>query len=777
MDNYEFKQFIDDMSQKAVELSETKQAKMELMDFLNRMEFKKVDNYRRVKGYPSINKMSKEQLEDYLASIEEFSPGDTFLTQKELEYVDRSDDLTGIKTEREARDALRKEYKAMTGEDLSSEDLKAISITDKFYYMGDAALSEQGPFFKVAVNKVQSHMISGEARYLKIEKKIQELAKAANKSRSRGGVGTVKQKFIPQHENMMNYLEAAPEEKSAFAEVLTEAELEYANYIERYYGSFYDHLVKQNELGTSRFTDQYFTHTRKKFLESLNDDGLIKAFKNIVNQQKDDRMVSNIISGDTGNILSKSKFFANTMFRSGAVDPSKNVTKVFSNYARMAERKKMLDEMIIDIDIYTQSLTPKDLTKEGLEMDRTLKKLVNTHLNNKKGRRAKFLGVSQNSTGDIGIRMVNSFVSMLDLGANIGSQTVSAIGEQIATFQSLGVIKYTKAGKRRLWDAGIKRKLTKNGSDILEDNKDFIGRNIWSELADIDMGVGPKFMKTLYGGFAQSSTEANKIFILGNATKAEMKAGKLSSERLAELRLDAARWRDMGDEIKSIYGSTSVGKALTKYVGWAIPIFRTSVKNASVTLGNIKKGIAKSYPDKKVKDALTAREAKETYTFVRNAALLFFAGEWLISEEQDDTFAGQLAWKLRREINTLLQGTNPNTFLSTGPRSFTFVSDLAENLGALMTLQEYKTNTRWGDEGDLKGLQGLKRQFTPAGVSQFGSRYEDSSSETNLGPSSDSGDLGEGLDLGDLGEGLDSGDLGEGLGSGDLGSGDLGEGL
>lgn len=720
MSNYEFKKFIDDMSQRAVELADTRQAKAELMDFLNQMDFKRVENYRRVKGYPAIQNMNAEQLRDYLNTLENYSPGDEFLTQRQLETVDRNDTLQGIRTTREAKERFVEEYKKLTGKELDPDDLDNLSAGQLDRFKGDATLAQENPFYELAVTKVQSHMISAEKRFIEVQEKVNDLAKKAKKSRPRGVVGSAKQALIPQHENIINYLEAAPgDEKNQMARFLTEEELDYANYIERYYSSFYDHLVMQEELKTSRYVDQYFTHTRKKFLEAWSDDGFIDAVRTIWRQHKDDRMVAQIIDQDTGNILSKSKFFANTLYRSGTVNPSKNVTRVFLDYVRMAERKKALDQMIPEIDIYTQSLEPKDITKNGLKTDRSLKTFINEYLNNKKGRRSPLGGIApQNGVVDTSVRLANSFVSMLDLGFSPAGSAVTFIGDQIATWQALGTIKYVKAWKRRWWDTGLKRMMTDNGSDILKQAEEFTGRNVWKEIADVDTGFGDKFTRTMYGGFSQANIEGNKIFLLGTATKEEMRAGKLSAERMAQMRLDSARWRDLGNEIKSIFGSTSLGQAITKYLGWAIPIMNTGTRNLWRTAKGFGKG-AWNLSGEEVGKSLTRREARETYGLIAKIATLSMIGDFIFSEEKDDSFAGQLAWRLRREINTLLQGVTPSTFLDGGPRSYTFIRDLVNNVEMLIRLEEYKTDTRWGDEGDLKGWKGLQRQFTPGVVRQF----------------------------------------------------------
>jgi len=78
---------------------------------------------------------------------------------------------------------------------------------------------------------------------------------------------------------------------------------------------------------------------------------------------------------------------------------------------------------------------------------------------------------------------------------------------------------------------------------------------------------------------------------------------------------------------------------------------------------------------------------------------------------------------------------DPTVFLAT-PRLYSWLQQLAGNLKQIALLEEYKTDSKYGDKGDLKGLGGLKQQFTPGFIRQFlpdkrGSSSEESSSTSN----------------------------------------------
>jgi len=707
MKNFEFKKYIDAAEQRAVELADTRQKKNELMTVIRNKDFRKLENYRRAAGLPAIKDMTPDQMQDYMQTLEQFEQGDEFLPKRTLEVIDRTN-LEGVKTVREARKRLAEEFSKTLGREVTEDDLTNINVSALDALRFDTALAEKSPFYGFIVEKTHEHILEGEATFLEVQDKVQELAKASNKSRKRG----VTERLIPQNKEIVEYLEADPEEKQAYADELTEEELDYANYIEKYYSNAYEHLLSQKELYGSRFADQYFTHVRKTFLEKWKDDSLISAVRDVWQSHKEDQVIANIIDQDTGNILPKSKFFQYTIQRSGNIEPSQNVTRVFLQYARMFERKRMLDQLIPEVTTYTQILEPKDLTKNGLEMDRRLKTFVNKYLNNKKGRKETFGGIiKQNGPADMALRAGNTLVSLMDLGFNVGASTAASVGEQVMTYQALGKIKYAKAWKRRLWDTGLKRLKNKNAKKILKQAEPFIGRNIWTELAEVDKGIGERFMQGMFGAFSQSSVEANKIFLLGNLTKEELQAGKVSPQRMARLKLEAGRWRDMGKDVQSVVGSTSIGAATTKYKGWAIPIARTTIKDLT-DLGN--KLQARDF-----KGAVTGREIQELYRAIEMSAILLVVGSAIRGEEDDDSFLGKLKARIYQESMTFLGGIDPTLFLST-PRLFSFTQKLASNLKTLVALEEYEKDTKWGREGELKGLRGIQRQFTPAVIRQFG---------------------------------------------------------
>jgi hypothetical protein len=540
-----------------------------------------------------------------------------------------------------------------------------------------------------------------------MDNKIQELAKAANKSRKRSILGKIKHRLIPQHAEIVAYLESPVDQKSKFAELLTKEEMDYANYIEKYFSESYEYLIKMKELHGSRFIDEYMPHYRKKFLEKAYDDGLWSAVKNFWASQKESKEISMIMDQDTGNILPKNKFFGNVMYRTGELDPSQNITRAITTYAKAFEKKRMLDEVVQEMDFYIDVVESKAITAHGTKMDERFRKIIYQYINNKKGRHTSFGGaIKQNGFIDTSLRVANTFTSLKYIAGNVYAAAGAVVGEQWATAQALGYTKYITAWKRRVWDTGVIRLATKEGKNILKESEAFIGRNFWTDLARVDIGFGETAWKAIYVAFAQSSVEANKIMLLGSLSKAELKAGKLSAERLADIKLAAARYRDMGADLKSIYGSTSSGEAKNKFKGWALPILGTTYRNGKRLAQAAKKG------------KFAKQEAKELFTFAASTAAVITVGSWLVSTADDDTFVGKMKARIYRESLTLLGAISPSVFAGMPPLADD-VLRLAKNIELLWKLEKYEQSGRGYRVGELKGVNALQKQFTPSAIKQF----------------------------------------------------------
>lgn len=680
MSDWEFKQYKDDLLVKAVELTEQLEAKNRLIKLISDKRLQRVDNYRRALELPPIGKMTIKELEEFEKLLEPFADEDVFLTERELETVDRTD-LKGIRTWREARLRLAKEVGA------TIEQIEAIKVHELDDYRYDTALAEQNPFYRMLVTESARKLLEADARYYEIEAKALVLAKKAEKSRAR----TLIERAIPQDKKIMEYMEAPQELKPALAEQLTPEQLDFAHYMEEYFGNALDYLIQIQALTKGR--ENYFVHMRRTFLEEVKESGLKKAFLSLYKNYRQDEAVFNILDEDTGNILPMEKFFQFALHRSGELLPTANITRAFTAYVRMFEKKRSYDELIPKMDIYAQALTPQKFTPRGLEIDRSIKKFVNKYINSKKGRRIRWIG-KQYGVIDLSIRAARTFTSVLDLGLNIPVSIASLIGEQATTLQGVGVAKYA---------LGIKRLQTEQGKKIIKENIAFVGKSVFAELAEPGKIVTERFMEGLFSLFRIATVTANKQFLLGSLTKQEFQSGKISSKRLSELKIEMGRWRKvMGAE--SLVGATGAGGAAVQYKTWAVPIISTTLRDIKIFVKDMKA--------KGVNEALKSREAAELWRFFLIGSFVAIVGIMIAAEKDDRSFIGQMKAKAYRELNTLMQGIGPGLWLSV-PRILVFAKQLGANLQDILTLERYKTKR------GLKGVEGLKRQLTPVAVKQF----------------------------------------------------------
>jgi uncharacterized protein YfbU (UPF0304 family) len=745
MDDAEFKQFLRNVELKAVELAETRQEKMALLKLIEDKRLQKVDNYRRALELPSIDKMTTEQLRQFAQLLEPFQNDDVFLTQRELETVDKTD-LKGIRTWREARERFineanearvkdgKLEFDYIENMKIDEETVTKINqeradkkkqpfkninemLSDKKsrdrlveaanakriragkqpieYIMpikvawnalekGDTFLREQDPFFERFVTDINAALIKRDLNFHNTESEIYDLAKKADKSRKRGII----ERMIPQDEITFDFLEAPSAQKNAVAQQMTPEQLRLAHYMNQYFSNAEDYLKATKIIERGR--SDYITHIRKTFMENMRDKSVKDAILELFSAYQEDEIVWNILD-DTGNILPLEKFIPYALHRTGELDPTKNVVRAFLTYAKALETKKAFDSILPKWDIYTQALTPTKYTPRGLEIDRSLKNYVNTWINNKKGRRHNFGGWwRQGSKKDLTMRALRTITTMIDLGLYVPAQAINFIGEQITTMVPLGYKDYAKS---------IALMRTDKGKRILKKYEFFTERSLWEEFTAPGKEIQQRLMDGMFGLFHISSVAANKQFLLASMTKEEWANEELSPERLAQIKLDMGKFRAIPG-MQSIVGSTSVGSGAMQYKRWAAPIVRRTATDLLT--------MAKHLHNKQYGSALTCEEAREIYrivgTTIAITTVLALSGD----DEDDDqnTFIGKMYWRAKREVYTLTQGLDPRFWLML-PRTVTWLYKLSEAMINLATFEEYKTK-----EG-LKGVNQLKKAVTP----------------------------------------------------------------
>ena len=679
MSNLEFKIFKDGLFAKAVEMSENRWAKLELLNLIYTRRLQKVENLQQALKLPPISQMSKGQLESLFAILSNYDVGDKFLSVRQLERVDMVPNLKGIRTWREAKEKLAEEA-GMTVEDLSK-----IKYSWSDDYRWDSALYERDPFYRLLVGETTTLLMGAQIKYNDLEKEYNRLAKASDKSRRRA----ILERAIPQDKQVFDYTETEPgREKDALAKKMTPEQLTLAGFIQDYLGKALEYLVESRALEQGR--KNYFPHMGRSFWEGWKDDGFMSAVKGLMESYEQDQEIFNILAGDTGHILPMEKFFAHSLHRAGQLTPSKNIHRVFLAYAKLFEKKRALDILIPKMVIYTKALTPEKETPRGLEFDRSIQAFVNEYINNKKGRRTDFgRKLPQGGTADVGLNSLMTLTALLDLGGNIAIGLASLVGEQGSNYVMLGGTDYVK---------GAARMRTTKGKLILQKYRAFTGRSLWEEFTDSGQEAPAKAMLILFGLFHINTVASNKQFLLGSLTAEEYSAGKIGGKRLAEIQLNMGRFRVVGGT-SSIVGSTSLGRAGTQYKRWAAPILSSTAKDIKTFIAGRAEG-----------SRFTTKEAREIYRIIGLTSVALMVGS--LGGDDDESLWGRVKAKAYRESMSLIQGLDSGFWLS-APRVMTFLVALGKNIQQLSKMEGYKKKP------GLKGVEGFKRQFTPAIARQF----------------------------------------------------------
>jgi len=659
-------------------------------------QLKKEKNLLRAWKYPTnLKNLTADQLRQFDAALSQLEDGDTVLTQRQIETVGNTE-LKGIQSLSEARKRLAKRM------NVSPESLMNLSAGEFDAFRYDTALAERNPFYEVLVDDTNREMLQADQRFIELKDKTNRLISASRKSRPRSILG----RLIPTDENIFKYLES--ENKAEIAKDMTPAEIEAAEFIRGTYSVVRDYLIERQMLNRSR--ENYITHIRKGFLEKWKDDGFVKAIKSVFEQYQEDEANFNILDESTGEILPMEKFFKFSLQRTGELDPTQNVGDAFITYMRTFEKKRAFDAIIPKMEIYSDALANEKESKSGLQLDRSLKKLVREWINNKKGRRITVLKVKQGGKMDLAIRFGNTLVSVIDLGLSLPVGIATQIGEQGTNFVMLGTKAFAKSHTRTF---------TKQGKEILQKYQSFTQENPWSHLVEASDNVGDMMAKSLFILFRDSQWRANRQFLLGSLTDEEFASGTISPERLARMKRNMGRFRVV-EGAESIVGSTSTGKFISKYKTWAVPIFRTTIKDLTEIYKNPKK--------------IQSQEGQEIFRIAIVTALAALAAYALIGDDDDKpnsqkSFLEKLLAKSIRESLSLVGALDPRFWLAE-PRLMAFLSDFTGSLIQIVKISEYDDSYVIGDRyttskdgsyeaGDLKGVNALQRTITPQFMKQF----------------------------------------------------------
>lgn len=677
---------ISDFTTYSMQTQRIKEARMYMMNIIENKDLKNWEALRAAMDLPALNEMTEREIVNFVNVLQKYEEGDIFLSEGVQRYIDRSK-FKGSRTVREVLDALKDE----TG----VANLPDLTIRKTLNALRDPQLRKRHPLLRYIVDRKNELLIEGEERIHAKTIKADELIKKARASRKR----KVSEKIAPTDKKIMEYLEANEVHRGDLeravdagemtqkeldeikfrddiAKDMTPEELEAARYLQKQFRAYYDHLVLDKGLKSSRFKGIYAPHVRRKFLEAWKDDGFRTAVGEIWEKQIDNEKVFAILNDKTGDVLPYDKWLGQMQFRSQAmgVAPSKNMAYAFQQYVTAIERARALDEMVPELMAFEQAFH-KGYTRKGIELDDRLQNFLKEYVNAAKGRVPSY-GLPVGEWPDTVLRGLVAMVRMIDLGFSPLTQIAAAVGETVTAIRSIGAKAYAR---------GVIRSRTKQGKAIAKKYESVIGRSYLDSVTEASKDFGEKLVETMYAGFSKSSRDATKFQILGSMSKAEYKTGEITAKRLNEMVDRMSRFRAIPGR-ESIAGKTSMSKALFQHKGWATPILQDTYMNIRTLISDLL--------DKEVKTgkALRSSEAVELYkTIGMGVATLAITYPMYanLKKKKDRNIVEDMAFRALREASTIMGAYDPRMWSK--PRLVSFLDSVSKAVIDLDAGNLYKT--------------------------------------------------------------------------------------
>ena len=751
MTEAEFNDFLLEFANRAESAAGLIKAKDTIKALLQSKQFNKEQNLARVLGVPSFQKAAQEvddiqvrikQLErkgktEEVAKLREkeeeivgkfnqlveilskYQIGDTFLTTRQLETIHRTQ-WGDIKTERELIDKLKEH----TG--TGAEELKTLTAPPTHgYFTPWLRLARSHPFFNWLVSKRIEAMIKAEREYTSIEEEINKLSRKARSSRRKQM--NLKEKaietIIATDDLVFGYMEAENKPDYAEKNKMTNEELAFAQYLINLYHGAYEYMTSEYGM---RGRENYMTHSRRSFMETLKESGIKEAFSEVFAAQKENEAAFKILDEQTGKTVAFEKFFRYALQRTGGLTPSKNVTRVALGYFNAFAKKKALDEFVPEAMVAVQAhKAVTGTTDKGLSKDPSLEEFVKRFLNDAKGRKV-FFGTEQGSNTDIGLRALISWISIKYLGLNLATAVASFVGDFTSVFWELSV-KEAATGLARTVNIRKTHQLNK-------DFRFFTGRNPIVELFDPQYSMPSRLLSSIMVLMSLASFQSSKFFLRSKMTQEEWEKGLVDDQRLTEIAKSLSRVKPNKFYVRSLAGNTTLGKANFQFGSWAVAIFNTVISDA----GEVRKMLK----DKKGWDTVKSDEFQKLAKFGIMAGMALVAVQLLQApDDDDDSMYAQVLRKARRELTTLTQAlafvSDPGNYLM----AWEEISNWSAMVKMLISQERYKQDGEGYGMGDLKWITALERLVTPSILKNLNPPEDENTKERLLKESIKSGEF------------------------------------
>lgn len=673
--------------EEVAKLVERKQARAELAAVVRDRQIENERYVRQLNGMPSFRKMTTEQLKSYADILRSYEKNDVAFSPKRIEAL-KGTELEGARTEGEARGKL----KQLTG--LPLEDLKNVQVSARARALPEPAGRAWNPALGAIFDSTQEKILKGKRLAEVVSGRNHELAADAIRE-MRGSMKAgerIADALAPQQRRVMQYLETSdPAQVAALSEQMGPKELKWAEWAKAWLGTAYSALERKGMV--SRFVDAYAPHVNKSTAEVFRDllsgqRGLKESLGDLLPRTSDE--LSDFVDKD-GNVLGFNKFFKQSIFRSGALDPSRNVVTALDRYIHDFYNKMALDEAVSYVKTMVDVMESKD--PESKEFGSSLAAFTKRYLNNKKG-----INDSFGAAGDLAapaLRAAEVAASIHYIAANYALQAVKGL-VAVPTAEFMAIDNPLDFARASALPGGLR--WTEKGQTFLENMGYATGKPVLDQLKEPGRDVGDYAKAALYGGFSRAHQRALGNILLAAATPEELEAGRMSDARVNEVFQKAGRWINIEGQ-DSIFGSHTVGQSIEQFKKWLIPPTLSIAEDAHALYRQIVTG---------GKEKMTPDQVREALKLGALGAAAVGTTSIVSKDMEDDTFEGQVIHYLRRTVGSMWHGMDPVVWLTAaGPG---YVAKLALDLHMLGTMERYK---RGEHEGDLKGWAALKRDLTP----------------------------------------------------------------
>ena len=704
MTEMDFNDYLIELSNKANIIRRTEEMREDLGEFIEANQLRNTDNLRLAMGLPSVSKMTLEQVTRFMEALSGYRLGDVFLSKRELETIHRTE-WGDVKTAFELVGKLEQHM------GVPKDQLAGLKDPgERSELMSWIALSRQHPFYKWLVEKRIAASIVAERESVELTDKLFVLANAARKSRAPllSLKDRLVQTMVPTDNLVAGYIESQNKDAFATANKMTAEEIKFADKYIALMHQIYEHL--KEEYATPE-RQNYMTHIRRTFLETLKEDGIKKAVGELFSGQIQDQAAFTILTGKTGEILAFEKFMGNLLPRTGVLTPSKNVARVASQYIRAFTKKKALDSFIPDVmlTLHAHQLAfGPGTTEKGVLKDTRIEDFVKSWLNDAKGRKIEVTLLKQGSKAEISLAAAVKFQRLLILGFNVVSGLVNIVGDMVSVTTALGPVKTLVAAKRTVLDFKQSRTFGKA-------QQAFTGKNPFIELVtDPTKNLPPKILDASMLLFGWTAYIADRFYLRGAATQQEFEKTVIEDKRLVEIARELAKWKASKFYIPSLLGSTTFGKAGTEFNTWAFPVFNAAVSNIQEYY--------KSFKDKKF-DELKPNGSEHARDLTKLVVNIMVVGILVTllgpPDDEDKSQWGKARRKAYQEMGTLGQALMSSMNVGNYFPVLRSYIRAAKIFGLAVTWEKYTTDGEGYAKGDLKWIKQAKELFTPSAIKQL----------------------------------------------------------